>query len=199
VAVAVRQFARDGFQRVSITDIANEVGISPPAVYRYFPDKEALFLAAIDADSEGLVALARTAMHEESGSLTGLLDRLTHVVAAAAEQHPLAARILSGAERVAPDHILGLPSLQALRAEVTDLLRLGQSIDLVRAELDPASAALALETVVLDHIGRLVTVGPDEQRWNALISVIEVGLLTAPRTSDPGQLTGGGDRSPSQR
>jgi len=58
IRAAIDRFAAEGFHRVSLTDIARDVGVSPTAVYRYFPDKEALFEAAVNADAE---ALARDA------------------------------------------------------------------------------------------------------------------------------------------
>jgi AcrR family transcriptional regulator len=177
VDVAVRRFAQDGFQRTSITDVAGDVGVSPPAVYRYFQDKEALFLAAVDQDADGLVALARQALGEADGSLVSLLDRLVTGVARAVQEHPLAARVLSGRERVSPAHVLELPSLRTLRGEVTEIVRLGQEIGLVRDGLDPARVALALETLVIDRLAQLVMLGDGgHERWAAVTELIDVAL-----------------------
>ena len=44
---AARQFYRRGFQRVTLADVAAEVGISAPAVYRHFTSKQDLLAAAI--------------------------------------------------------------------------------------------------------------------------------------------------------
>ncbi|AFH59842.1 TetR/AcrR family transcriptional regulator [Paenibacillus caseinilyticus] len=46
---AYRLFARHGFEKTSLSMIAKEVGISKPAVYYYFPSKEALFGALLEA------------------------------------------------------------------------------------------------------------------------------------------------------
>ncbi|AOU96658.1 hypothetical protein BI364_00235 [Acidihalobacter yilgarnensis] len=42
-------FADKGFHGISIDDIASAVGVSPAALYRYFPSKEALYEAVLDA------------------------------------------------------------------------------------------------------------------------------------------------------
>ena len=47
-------FVRHGFERATMQDIATEVGISPGAIYRYFPSKEDLITvvcAATGAES----------------------------------------------------------------------------------------------------------------------------------------------------
>lgn len=48
VAAALRCFAREGFHRTTMSDIVAESGLSPGALYRYFPGKEEL-IAAIAA------------------------------------------------------------------------------------------------------------------------------------------------------
>ena len=85
IRAAIDRFAAEGFHRVSLTDIARDVGVSPTAVYRYFPDKEALFEAAVNADAEALVTFAREALSRDvGGSLLELLGRLAAGLVAAA-------------------------------------------------------------------------------------------------------------------
>ena len=89
IRAAIRRFSSEGFHRVSITDVARDVGVSPTAVYRYFPDKEALFEAAVDADAEALVMFARDALARDvGGSLLELLGRLAAGLVTAAHEHP---------------------------------------------------------------------------------------------------------------
>ncbi|MCZ8522640.1 MULTISPECIES: TetR/AcrR family transcriptional regulator [Paenibacillus] len=47
LTTAYRLFARHGFEKTSLSMIAKEVGITKPAVYYYFPSKEALFSALL--------------------------------------------------------------------------------------------------------------------------------------------------------
>ena len=44
---AMRLFAAKGVRATSMADLAKDVGISTGNVYRYFPDKEALFYAVM--------------------------------------------------------------------------------------------------------------------------------------------------------
>lgn len=45
---AVRVFARNGYEKTSITDIAKEIGISQGLCYRYYASKEEIYDAALD-------------------------------------------------------------------------------------------------------------------------------------------------------
>jgi TetR/AcrR family fatty acid metabolism transcriptional regulator len=48
VEAAARAFARSGFDRASVDDIARDAGVAKGTTYLYFPSKRALFLAALD-------------------------------------------------------------------------------------------------------------------------------------------------------
>jgi|SRR6516225_6801190 len=48
VARAIPLFAARGYAEVSMRDVAAEVGISGPALYHHFADKEALYLAVLE-------------------------------------------------------------------------------------------------------------------------------------------------------
>lgn len=64
--VAAATFARNGFAATDVQVIADRLGVGKGTVYRYFPTKEALFLAAVEA---GLREL-----DEEIGALFELPD-----------------------------------------------------------------------------------------------------------------------------
>lgn len=183
VQAAIARFAVNDYQRVSLADIAADAGVSATAIYRYFPDKEALFEAAVDADAEALVAIARAKLSTDVGpSLIDLLDLLSEGIADAVVDHPLVGRVLAG-DRTMPSRLmLQPPSLVGLRAEIAALLEMLQQQGLVCACLDPASTALALETVVLSHITELAASGtPPEasyyyERWQAVVGLVEAAL-----------------------
>jgi AcrR family transcriptional regulator len=181
VSAAITRFARDGYRATTLASIAEDAGISPTAVYRHFSDKDAIFEAAVDADAEDMVTLARNAvMGDSEGDLLTLLDSLSDVLAAAVTHHPLVGRVIAGLDPFSPAAILALPSLAGLRGDLTELIRFGQEADLVRKSLDPATAALGLETVVLEHVAYLVSVGgpthASDERWAAVVALLEVAL-----------------------
>jgi len=69
LAVAARLYARDGFHGVSIDELGAAVGISGPALYRYFPGKEAILSAMLVDISQRLLEGG----HVRADSLAGLI------------------------------------------------------------------------------------------------------------------------------
>lgn len=69
LAVAARLFARDGFHGVSIDELGAALGISGPALYRYFPGKESILSAMLIDISQRLLDGGR----ERAESLEGLI------------------------------------------------------------------------------------------------------------------------------
>jgi AcrR family transcriptional regulator len=52
---AERSFARSGFHRTTMQDVADEAGMSPGNLYRYFPSKDALVAGLCERDRANLV------------------------------------------------------------------------------------------------------------------------------------------------
>jgi AcrR family transcriptional regulator len=67
VAAAFSRFARYGFRRTSLGDIAREAGISRPAVYLHFPNKQAIFRAAASVMHERALRAAAKAARAPGG------------------------------------------------------------------------------------------------------------------------------------
>lgn len=55
IDVALARIAEGGLQALSTTEIARDIGISQPAIFRHFPSKEALLAAIIDSVSGRMV------------------------------------------------------------------------------------------------------------------------------------------------
>ncbi|MCA4723681.1 SACE_7040 family transcriptional regulator [Mycolicibacterium fortuitum] len=77
IAAAERLIAERGYLAVRLEDICSAVGISGPAIYRHFPNKEALLVELLVGISTRLLAGAQrvTAATEDAAeSLNGLVD-----------------------------------------------------------------------------------------------------------------------------
>lgn len=77
LAAAERLFAERGFLAVRLEDIGAAAGVSGPAIYRHFPNKESLLVELLVGISAGLLAGARavTARGDDAAStLDGLID-----------------------------------------------------------------------------------------------------------------------------
>ena len=186
IHAAIGRFVADGFQRTSMADIARDVGLSPSAVYRYFPAKEALFIAAVDEDTAGMVQLVRTTAFEGGiVSFGEVLARMRSELIAAVEEHPLASRALTGVEPMSPDRIMALPHLAELRHDLAHLLQVGQEHGLVRGDIAAKTLALGIETIVLYQLAHLASLRGadlhlDDERWAAIAIVVDAALRPGP-------------------
>jgi TetR/AcrR family fatty acid metabolism transcriptional regulator len=75
VAAARRRFETYGYRRTSIAEIARDAGIAVGTVYRYFPGKEAIFLAVVEDLNDAWLAESRRAL-DGPGTATDRLQRL---------------------------------------------------------------------------------------------------------------------------
>ena len=73
---AAGEFHRHGFHRVTLGGVAAAVGLSAPAVYRHFANKNALLAGAVDTGIEEIAAALDLA-DREGGSPDAVLRRLT--------------------------------------------------------------------------------------------------------------------------
>jgi AcrR family transcriptional regulator len=191
VARAIRRFALDGYKGVTLTDVARDVGISPAAVYAYFPGKEALFTAAVDADAAGLIDLALTEITDQHFRLdwAGLIGRLL----GALPDHPLARRVLAGLEPETIGRLISIPALTELREGLGRLLAEGQQDGDVRSDIDPVVVADGLVTLVLALlIATLQTGGPAEGRAGGVMAVLDAALQGPGQPGHPGGSGGPG-------
>lgn len=77
VAEAARLFAERGYSGVSLEELGAAVGVSGPAVYRHFANKQALLGSILVTVSERLLTGGRTVLATES-SPRGRLESLVH-------------------------------------------------------------------------------------------------------------------------
>src|SRR2546421_4233552 len=70
IDAAIACFARDGFHRATMQDICAEAGLSPGAIYRHFPGKDAIVEAIADERHAREAEFMRTAL--EVGGVDGL-------------------------------------------------------------------------------------------------------------------------------
>lgn len=64
---ALRVFARDGYTRARIVDIAEEAGVSTRTIYNLFTDKPGLFGAVVELVAREFVGRRLSTIHEQLG------------------------------------------------------------------------------------------------------------------------------------
>jgi AcrR family transcriptional regulator len=82
-AAALREFARGGYHGTTVADVARAAKISPAYVFKLYPRKEALFVAALEACFDQIVAaLAEGADAAGSPEPAAVLDAMGGAYAA---------------------------------------------------------------------------------------------------------------------
>ncbi len=175
---AVNRFSRDGFRATSVADIAREAGVSGTLAFNYFPNKEALFLAAVDEDSAGLINIAVDHLSEfivekdwRAALLLALVDAL--------DAHPLARRLLAGLEPDVTVRVLEIPALEELRKVVGERLSAEQMSGAIRSDIDPFEHANGLVSIFLSLLMSVTQLGRDTigSYAGGVMAVIESALL----------------------
>jgi len=155
---AIVRFGRDGYRATSVADIARDAGVGGTVAYAYFPNKEALFLAAIDEDAagainEGLISVVGSRSHDDWQQAI-----LVHMIGAL-DHHPLARRVLAGLEPEVTDRVLEMPALAELRKVMAARLAEDQLAGLVRSDIDPHQMANGVVAIVLSLLMSVVQLG----------------------------------------
>jgi AcrR family transcriptional regulator len=175
---AINRFARDGFRPTAVADIARDAGVSGTLAFNYFPNKEALFLAAVDEDAAGLIQLAVDHIHEFVGADDWRATLLLTLVDAV-DDHPLAKRMLGGLEPDVTARVLEIPALEELRKVVGERIRAEQLDGHVRNDVDPVAIGSGLVSIFLSLLMSVVQIGRDAIVPYApgVVAVMEAALV----------------------
>jgi AcrR family transcriptional regulator len=175
---AIAQFAVAGRRGTSVSSIARHAGLTPSAVYVYFPSKQALFDAAVDADASGLIGDALPELL--AGTFDGNFGRVFTRLLACLPAHPLARRVLSGDEGTGAERLTQLPAELRLHEGLTAALRRGQREGTVRNDIEPELCAIGLESIVVALlIAILQTGGDSDPRTSAgVLAVLNAAIYT---------------------
>ena len=157
---AIDRFGRDGYRSTAVADIARDAAVSGTLAYAYFPNKEALFLAAVDEDAAAVINEGlSTILDNPDAGPDDWRQALLVTLVAAVDRHPLARRLLAGLEPDVTDRVLEIPALAELRKACVERLRSEQAAGLVRADIDPAAIAHGMVTIILSLLMSVVQIG----------------------------------------
>ncbi|MFJ1589331.1 TetR/AcrR family transcriptional regulator [Kitasatospora albolonga] len=155
--VALRQLAEGG-GALALTRIAKEMGLSGPALYRYFANRDDLLNALIrDAYDDAATAMARAAARSARGSrgVRARLHDLAEAYRAWAVAEPHRYLLIQGAP--VPGHVAPADTLERARAVLGPFLPLfatGSPGAAVAATVDEMAAWLAAEESVGAWVAR---------------------------------------------
>jgi AcrR family transcriptional regulator len=146
---AKRLFLTDGFERTTIRKIAAAVGVSPAALYLYFPDKDAILRAIAESTFEALLAALEETQRQPGTDLERFRAGLAGYIAFGLA-HPdeyrltfLAKMMASSGPGRQPDPCVGVPAAEhsfgLLSDNIAALMRAGRF-----RHTDPLAAAEAV-------------------------------------------------------
>ena len=156
---AIDRFGRDGYRATSVADIARDANVGGTVAYSYFPNKDALFLAAVDHDASGVIGEGFLSVVNDP-ELDDWQAQLIVTLIGAVERHPLARRLLAGLEPDVTARVLDIPALAEVRRVCADRLRSDQLTGEVRPDIDPVQIADGLVNIVLSVLMSAVQLGP---------------------------------------
>ncbi len=146
-------FSRFGLRKTAMEDIAREAGLSRGTLYRYFPDKEALYRAVSERETRFFLE----EIEERTAGVDTLGEKVIGVLLAAIEflrENPMnAAMAATDPEAFAAAISTNGRELLELAVEgVTPMVREAIDKGEVRSDLDPAQAAEWIVRVELSLI-----------------------------------------------
>jgi AcrR family transcriptional regulator len=181
LVAAEKLFTTYGFSRVSMDEIASELGMSKKTLYKHFPTKEALLLQVIETFYANLNADIAAIRLDEKLSFTEKISRFIALVAnrVAVNRDPFVQDIQRNVPQMwARIHTLRRETIQAqFRAIIEEGIRHG----VFQSDLDPSLITL----IVLAAIERLTDPETWEQHaysfseiFQGTLRVVFQGILT---------------------
>lgn len=143
-AVIIRQ----GYDKTTMSDIADEAGVSRGTVYLYFKGKEELFEALLywEWTQYSQICLEALESDPHGGTIGGFYRALFRAVSS----RPLMSSMLRRDRRVLGNYLRKPDNLVARKesaATTVDLIKALQAVGAVRQDLDPQVTAHLLETL----------------------------------------------------
>jgi AcrR family transcriptional regulator len=191
---AIIRFGREGYRTTAVADIARDAGVSGTLAYAYFPNKEALFLAAVDEDAAAVIHEGLSTLIE-SADLADWREQLIFTLLAAVERHPLARRLLAGLEPDVTMRVLEIPALTELRKACIERLRRDQLDGTVRDDIDPVTVGNGFVAIMLSLLMSVVQLGGDAAvTYRADVGAVFEAALTPPVGTVAGRRPAAGRR-----
>lgn len=173
IEAAIRRFSHFGIQKTNLAEIAEDLSISKPALFYYFPDKDAL-VVAVEAKIITEYIGALEVAFDSAGSVEAALLQLVEVRMLFLEKYFMMASRLEGADYLINDKTIAQVK-QRFRQQEVSLLASMFERGAITGELKPLdplkTAGLLLDTLsALAHCVREQRIPPDHK------TVTEVGV-----------------------
>jgi AcrR family transcriptional regulator len=119
LAAAERCIDRHGIRKTTMDDVACEVGLSRPSVYRYFADRDDLLIELITRHARALIVRARKSISRQ-GSLPDQIVESVLYTAEHARRDPLTRHVIDPDATNLGRRMIALGTTEMMRAEMWD-------------------------------------------------------------------------------
>ncbi|CUU59311.1 DNA-binding transcriptional regulator, AcrR family [Parafrankia irregularis] len=151
LTVAERLFASHGYEGTSAERIAAGAGYSVGAIYKFFPSKDAIYLAVLERNALSLADRLRECVQSSGTGLEKLLAMASTVIRTV-RAHPDRARLTFGSLAPERNSSAKAASTEALLEVYSTGIREGQRDGTIRAG-DPDLLAYYVGGLVTAHLG----------------------------------------------
>lgn len=182
IAIAIRQFAKNGYGATDVQFIADEMGVAKGTVYRYYSTKEELFFAAVD---EGMQQL-RLAVDEAAAMACTSIERVELGIMAYLkyfDQHPDVIELIiqeraNFRDRVEPTYFVHRDAnMDPWRELFRDMISDGQVRDVPVDRITEVISDLLYGTIFTNHFsGRTKSLSA---QCKDVIDIVFHGVLAA--------------------
>ncbi len=179
---AVSRFGAEGFRATSVSQLSRDAGLTPAAAYAYFEDKDAFWIAAVNADLDSIEAEIRERAFASDSPLLELMAGLVNGL----QQHPLTRRVMVEGTPADLQLILQHSLFAGTTQILTERLRARQQSGLVRYDVDPAVMATGIETVMFSLVLSTVRaqLEDDPQRIAAVVAILRSAVGGPPTAEE---------------
>ena len=180
LAAAGLLFAQVGYHRCRVSDVAARLGVTEPVVFQNFGSKAALYAAVLDDAAETLSTALRGYL-DEGRSVAGLLDEILapgHIDQMHIPGSPGA--LFADAVSLTADPEVEAAARHGVRKvarALTTLLAHGQTTGEVSADIDPATGAWWLLSLMASHRFRNAVM-PNRKQMQANLATMARAALT---------------------
>ncbi len=182
---AIARFGSEGFRATSVSQLSRDAGLTPAAAYAYFEDKDAFWIAAVNADLDSIEADIRVRAFASDSPLLELMAGLVNGL----QQHPLTRRVMVEGTPSDLQLILQHSLFAGTTQILVERLHARQESGLVRYDVDPAVMAIGIETVMFSLVLSTVRaqLEDDPERIAAVVAILR-SAVGGPATAEERRL-----------
>jgi AcrR family transcriptional regulator len=157
LVAAERCIDRHGIRKTTIDDIASEIGLSRPSVYRYFADRDDLLIELITRHGQALLGQARKSFSRQSSLADQIVESLLYI-ADHGRRDPLTRYLIDPDSTSLGQRMMASGTSQMMRAEMWDPLL---DAALAKNELPPGLSLSDIH-LWLGNVGKMLMRGLDD-------------------------------------